>query len=148
MQKLPPGQSFPRSPYDMEGGLVYFPRMLDKIRLNSAGALPEDYVPYLSKGFDGRCSRFLGIKYAELVSRVQAGGPDADILEWCLEHGRRPKPEEYEIWNSFMTKRGWREMDPSVTAVLEEHKASAGLAARPDIETFFDFQEVDEGRKP
>jgi hypothetical protein len=147
MSKILPGQSFPRSPYDIEGGLVYFPRMLDKIRLHAAGKLPEDYVPYLSKGFDGRCSRFLGVKYADLAERVQAGGSDAELLEWCLEHGRRPNQEEVEIWNSFMLKRGWREMDPSVTAVLEEHKISAGLAGRADIETFFDFQEVDEGRK-
>lgn len=148
MQKLPPGQSYPRSPYDMEGGLVYFPRMLDKIRLHASGALPVEYVPYLSKGLDGRCSRFLGVNYADLVHRVQAGGTDAEILEWCLENGRRPSAEEIEIWNSFMTKRGWREMDPSVMAVLEEHKASAGLSGRHDIVTFFDFQEVDEGRKP
>lgn len=147
MQSLPPGQSFPRSPYDMEGGLVYFPRMLDKIRLHMAGGLPDEYVPYLSKGFDGRCVRFLSVKYDRLRERTLAGGTDAEVLEWCFENGRRPNAEEIEIWNSFMIKRGWREMDPSVSAVLAEHKAGAGLAARQDIETFFDFQEVDEGRK-
>ena len=30
-----------RSPFDQVGGIVYFGRMLDKIRLNAAGNLPE-----------------------------------------------------------------------------------------------------------
>jgi hypothetical protein len=30
-------EQLPRSPYDVVGGLVYFPRMLDKIRLHARG---------------------------------------------------------------------------------------------------------------
>ena len=36
-------EQLPRSPYDMVGGLVYFPRMFDKIRLHGRGDLPEAY---------------------------------------------------------------------------------------------------------
>jgi len=32
-----------RSAYDEVGGIVYFGRMLDKIRLKARGALPADY---------------------------------------------------------------------------------------------------------
>ena len=32
-----------RSSYDKVGGIVYFGRMLDKIRLNAADKLPKDY---------------------------------------------------------------------------------------------------------
>ena len=43
-----------RSPYLKVGRLVYFGRMLDKIRLHAAGKLPEaDYGANLGKGFDG-----------------------------------------------------------------------------------------------
>jgi gluconokinase len=44
----------PRSPYDALRGLVYFPRMLDKIRIHAAVGLPEAYIAPLGEGFDGR----------------------------------------------------------------------------------------------
>ena len=66
--------TFPaRSPAEKVGGLVYFGRMLDKIRAHDRGELPADWVPNLGKGFDGRCARFLGIDYAEFVTRVLTG---------------------------------------------------------------------------
>lgn len=44
--------------------MVYFGRMLDKIRLHAAGALPVDYVVNLGDAkptvFDGRICRFYG----------------------------------------------------------------------------------------
>jgi gluconokinase len=50
-----------RSPYDKVGRLVYFGRMLDKIRLNAAGKLPPDYLANLGDQkpglFDARCCR-------------------------------------------------------------------------------------------
>lgn len=48
------------------GGLVYFGRMLDKIRLLAEGSLPEDYHPNLGKGFDGACCRFLRVAYEDV----------------------------------------------------------------------------------
>lgn len=60
---------YPRSPYDQEGGLVYFPRMLDKIRLKQSGDLSEDYVNNLGKGFDSQCCGFLGVKEGMRKSR-------------------------------------------------------------------------------
>ena len=56
-----------RSPYDEVGGIVYFGRMLDKIRLHAVGKLPPAWVscvgtPYPTT-FDGRCCRFLDIEY-------------------------------------------------------------------------------------
>ena len=55
-------KNIPRSPYDLTGGLVYFARMLHKIRLHNAKQLPTDYHEHLGKGMDGRCCRFLGIE--------------------------------------------------------------------------------------
>jgi hypothetical protein len=64
--------SFPaRSPADKVGGLVHFGRMLDKIRAHTQGALPVAYVPNLGKGFDGRCVRFLGVKYEEIAEKLK-----------------------------------------------------------------------------
>jgi hypothetical protein len=80
-----------RSPYEKVGGLVYFGRMLDKIRLHAAGQLPPDYASNLGEAdwyfFDARCVRFLGVKYKALVKRVQQGGTDTQILRWCFQQG-------------------------------------------------------------
>src|SRR3989442_14942360 len=79
-----------RSPYEEVGGIVHFARMLDKIRLHAEGKLPADYQPNLGKGFDARCSSFLGVQYEDVVARVKLGGADEDILTWCFEQGRKP----------------------------------------------------------
>jgi hypothetical protein len=39
------------------GGMHFFARTLDKIRLNARGELHEDHVESLGKGFDGRLCR-------------------------------------------------------------------------------------------
>ena len=140
--------SVPRSAYDWTGGIVYFARLLHKIRLHGAGALRADYHANLGSGFDGRCYRFLGVEYAALRDRVLEGGTDDEILAWCFAHGTRPTDEQVLVWNKFMLKRGWRDEDDGSTQELERYKASSGLAHRADLVTFFDYYEVDEGRKP
>ena len=54
-----------RSPSEKTGGLFYFGRMLDKIRLHARGELPSDYHENLGKGFDEKCVKFLRVDYAE-----------------------------------------------------------------------------------
>ncbi len=137
----------PLSPYDRTGGIVYFARMLHKIRLHAAGALRSDFHANLGSGFDGRCCRFLGVSYEELRERVLSAGTDEEILAWCFARGARPTEEQVLVWNKFMLKRGWRDEDDGSTQELERYKASSGLVHRTDILTFFDYYEVDEGRK-
>ncbi len=137
----------PRSAYDRTGGIVYFARMLHKMRLHAAGQLRADFHANLGIGFDGRCCRFLGVEYATVRRRVLAGGTDEEILTWCFVQGKRPDDEQVLVWNKFMAKRGWRDEDDGSTQELEQYKASSGLAHRSDIVTFFDYYEVDEGRK-
>jgi gluconokinase len=140
--------SVPCSAYDRTGGIVYFARMLQKIRLCGAGALCADYHANLGSGFDGRCCRFLGIQYTALRDRVLEGGTDDEVLAWRFALGTRPNDEQVLVWNKFMLKRGWRDEDDGSTKELEHYKASSGLAHRTDLVTFFDYYEVDEGRKP
>jgi len=133
-----------RSPGDEVDGIVYFGRMIDKIRLHAEGKLSDDYVENLGSGFDGRCTRFLKVNYADLVERVKmGGGTDMEILQWCYNVGQRPEDEQKEVWNEFMRKIGWRDKaSERVKMRLEE----AGLADRTDIVTMFDFIDLDEGR--
>jgi hypothetical protein len=139
---------YPRSAYDRTKGLVYFARMLDKIRLKAANQLRDDYFENLGVGFDGRCCRLLGIAYASLCERVLAGGTDEEILDWAYAEHAPLTDEQLLVWNKFMEKRGWRDEDDGSTQELEAYKAGSGLAHRTDLVTFFDYYDVDEKRKP
>jgi gluconokinase len=135
-----------RSCYDKVGRLVYFGRMLDKIRLHAAGRLPADYHANLGVGFDGRTCAFLGLSYPDLVARVKAGGTDEEILAWAHARGGPRTDDECYRWNRFMMKIGWRD---DRTAVLRQRIIAYGLAEQATpIETFFDLNDYDEGHDP
>ncbi len=125
--------------------MIYFPRMLDKIRRHAGGELHEDYHKNLGipRSADGACCNFLRIHYRDLCERVRQGGTDEEILEWCFEKGRKPNEGDIMMWNSFASKLGWRDF---MTPVLEEQKRKAGIAARSDILTIPDFMDFEEGR--
>lgn len=133
-----------RSPYVKVGRLVYFGRMLDKIRLQAAGKLPlDEYGANLGKGFDGRCCGFLRVNYDELKARVLAGGlDDGQLLAWCHERGGPRTDEECEVWNGFMVKRGWRD---AAADLLAKRIKESRLEGAP-ILTMFDYLDYDEGR--
>lgn len=133
-----------RSVYAKVGGIVYFGRMLDKIRLHAANQLPVDYVANLGIGFDGRCCNFLGVDYAALRERTLSGGTDEEIMAWCRENGTPRSDEDREVWNGFMMKRGWRD---SGRTILQKRIKESGFEHLP-IETMFDYIEFDEGRDP
>jgi len=129
-------------------GLIYFARMLDKIRLKARGKLPSDYFTGVDEDptmFDARCTRFLAVNYDELVERTLKGGSDEEILEWCFERGRKPNEEEIAIWNAFLSKRGWRD---DASADLQAARGRSGLSDRDDIQTWVDLHDAEEGRKP
>jgi len=137
-----------RSPYAKVGRLVYFGRMLDKVRLHAAGKLPPDYVANLGDQgdpsmFDARCCRFFGVSYADLARRALAGESDEAVLAWAEKHGKPHTDEEYEIWNMFLSKRGWRDV---ATPRVKMRVDAAGLQDKP-IVTMFDFLDYDEGRE-
>lgn len=132
-----------RSPHTKTGGIVHFARMLDKIRQHALGELHEDYVPNLGEGFDLRCVNFLNVSYDSIVALAHDGAPDEEILAWCFQHGGRPTEEQIEVWNEFMRKRGWN--DPG-SERLKQRLAEGGHQARTDVQTFFDFIDLDEGR--
>ncbi len=137
-----------RSCYAKVGRLVYFGRMLDKLRLHAANKLPADYQKNLGEGqtftLDGRCCRFFGINYDALKAHVLAGATDEEALAWAHAHGTARTDEECHIWNRFIVKLGWRD---ERSAVLPQRIIDAGLAGKP-VETLVDHIEFDEGRDP
>ena len=137
----------PVTDYKKTKGLIYFARMLDKIRLHAAGRLASGYFVGVEDPtfFDSRCTRFLEVDYDELKKRTLEGGSDEEILDWCFERGRKPGEEEIEIWNAFLAKRGWRDEG---SADLVEAKKRAGWQNRDDIQTWVDLHDAEEGRTP
>lgn len=139
-------EQLPRSPYDMVGGVIYFRRMLDKIRLHARNVLPEAYHNNLGCEFDGHCLAFLQVQYGDLRERVIAGGSDEEILEWCFVNGRRPNTGEIEMFNGFMLKAGWRDPSGERLGTLLQQSGLAHLDRQ--CATRFDFIEFDEVRTP
>lgn len=134
----------PLSAYQETLGMIYFARMLDKIRRNAAGELREDFCDNLGSGFDARCADYLRVDYPDLRARVLLGGGDEEILQWCYEAGRELNEGDIFIWNQFLKKVGWKD---GATETLTRRKKESGLAGRDDIETMLEYLEYDEGRK-
>jgi len=137
----------PCSDYEETRGLIYFARMLDKIRLNAEGRLQDGYFLGTEDPtfFDARCTRFLGVNYEELAARTLEGGSNEEILDWCFARGRKRSEEEIEVWNAFLAKRGWRD---NGSADLQAAKERLGWGRRDDIQTWVDLHDVEEGRAP
>lgn len=138
-------RKYPKSPKEMTKGMMYFPRMLDKIRLHLNGELHEDYRENFGapQTADSALSNFLRIHHRDLIERVKQGGTDEEILEWCFEKGRKPNQGDIFVWNGFMSKLGWRD---SVSPRLEQRKQEAGIGHRDDIQCIPDLIDLDEGR--
>jgi len=140
-----PGAKRPdlRSPYEKTCGLVYFGRMLDKIRTLARGELAPEYIEDFEKDFDQKCAMFLGVSYELLVSYVHEGLSDQAILQSCLGMGHRRSEGEIHMWNEFMRKRGWND---ELTETLQDQKKKRAMLSRSEIQTVFQFIDADSGR--
>lgn len=145
MTQPPDPASLPCGPLEETAGLMYFPRMIGKIRLHAEGRLWEDLHANLGIGSDAACVEFLHVDYQALRARVLEGGSDEEILAWCEEHGRPLNATDKRVWNYYTTKLGWND---HITEILAKRKADAGLADRDDIQTIAHYIDVDEGRRP
>src|SRR4051812_28150446 len=132
--------------YQKTLGMFYFARMCSKIRLHAAGKLPPDYFDMLGAGFDGRTCRYLSVKYDPVKTQVLSGKTDEQTLQWCFQNGRPLDPEQLLIYNSFMSKRGWRddETDQFIPEAIQRYHIPPQHA--PNVLTDFDLIEIDEGR--
>ena len=134
---------FPCSPKLETDGVIYFPRLCDKIRLQAAGELHPDYHANLGSGMDLWTCQFLGVDYEELAGIVRGGASDADALAWARRHGKPRTDSEAAWWRAYMTTRGFRD---DLAARLNQRKLESGFTDRFDIQTFMDYIDADEGR--
>ncbi len=133
----------PRSARDEIEGIVYLPRLFDKVRLYHAGILHPDFHTNLGLGMDLWTCQFLGVDYHELKEQVLAGASDEQALMWAREHGIT-RPDFEKAWfSAYIKTRGFRD---DMSARLAERKKEDPKTDREDILTFMDYIEVDEGR--
>ena len=135
-----------RSCYDKVGRLIYFGRMLDKIRLHAAGRSRR----ITWRNLASTSSRSTGAAAVSSASHIRnkkstlAGEPDEAVLNWAHAHGTSRTDEECNVWNRFIAKLGWRD---ERSHVLPQRIKESGLTGKP-IETLIDHIEFDEGRDP
>lgn len=134
---------FPCSPKLEIDGVIYFPRLCDKIRLHAAGELHPDYHANLGSGMDLWTCQFLGVEYPALAEVVRQGASDADALAWARAHGVTRPAHEAAWWRAYMTTRGFRD---ELSIRLSQRKVESGFADRFDIQTFMDYIDADERR--
>ncbi len=141
--------TFPVADHLKTRRIVYFARMIDKVRLHAAGKLPADYVIHLGLAndttLDARFCRFWALDYEKVKARALQPGTADEVFD-DLFAGRQPLNVEHVFaWNLFLLKRGWRD---SASDGVAAGKAASGLAHREDIQTWADLHDAEEGRTP
>ena len=127
-------------------GWAWLPRFVDKVRLNLAGKLHEDYQPnFCVKGFDLAWLETAGLEAEDFVEIVGNTLTDGEVCDWVARNvtadavakaGFREKMENY----------GRDESNTELRALLQKRKEDAGFGDRDDIQCFVDFIDADEGR--
>lgn len=135
--------SLPCSPKVEIDGMVYFPRLCEKVRLLAAGTLREDLHENCGYGMDQWTCEFLGVKYDDLAEVIRNGASNEEALAWAREHGMKRPDYELAWWTAFMKTRGFRD---ELAEKLLMRKAESGLEDRDDILTMMDYIDADEGR--
>ena len=134
----------PCSPKSEIDGIVYLPRLCDKIRLLASGQLDPEYHDNLGHGMDLWTCQFLGVDYEALAEVVRSGASDAEALDWAREHGTQRPEYEAAWWKSYMLTRGFRD---DLAERLVARKLESGMEDRTEIQTFMDYIDADEGRQ-
>lgn len=121
-------KEFPRSPYEELKGIVWLPRLIDKVRALNAGKIGE-YVPFPCGG-DRNFLGQMGIEPEAIKPIIDGGASDDEIAQWVLDHAK-------DGWQDNMA--GYRNSqyegytDPAYLGYLKEGKDELAKA-RPDLD--------------
>jgi hypothetical protein len=121
-------------------GLVFLPRLIDKMR--AAGTRALEGYNYKTIGMDAILLRFLGVDADAMEATVKSGASDAEVFAWLRANARKWTGEEAIELNHHILDRGQR---------TEEERSSfeaRRLERYPDVrlEYYVDLIEADAGR--
>jgi len=129
----------PRSPNELMAGIVSLARTTDKARAFIEGQLGEyDYDCV----HDRPLFEFLGTNGREFAATVANLRSDAAIEAWAREKLADKTPEAIAAFNA--ERRAWRP-DEHSRGYFENVRAQVA-PNRPEIATWFDLLDLDEGR--
>jgi hypothetical protein len=133
----------PRSAKDKLDGIVSFKRTLDKAKAYNEGHLGEyDY----DRPHDKPLFEFLGTNGEEFARKVKELGTDEAIANWAQSAFLSKKtPAEIEAFNAERMR--WHPEPGSHSAEYFENLRATVAPGRPEIVTWFDLLDLDEGRQ-
>ena len=130
-------KQFPRSPYDMNAGVVMVCRTTDKCRARLAGTL-GDY--HYDCPLDQLLFGFLGTNAEDFSARVENCGTDAELAK-SIERESPRSTGERNAFNNMMRHR-----IPQDEEGLERFRDWQKDLGRNDYFSYFDHLDADEGR--
>ena len=135
---------YPRSPLETMNGWVHLPRLIDKIRLQAAGKLAEDYQGnLLNAGFDAKWLEVAEVQGDEFRALVEKSTCDGEICDWVRQNVRKSDRVK-EDFKEHVINYGREGED--LRARLQKRKEESGMSDRADIQCFVDYIDADEGR--
>ena len=138
-----------RSPLEKMAGCYYLGRLTDKIRLELAGQLSEDYRPYLfhRHGADTQFMNYFGLTKEELIEAVRSSdNDDAKMAAW-FEQRPGLDEEKRKSWNEVAVNLG-KQGYPMFKTLIWAKQNLLPHCPDPSIDTVFKAIEWDEGRIP
>ncbi len=127
-------KNFPRSPYDMNAGVVMLPRTTDKAKAFNEGTLGEYHY---NCPLDKAVLEFFGISAEKFAKKVKELKTDEKIAEWLS--GKKTQKEK-DTFNNMM-----RHLSPD-TPEKKQRLAEQIKMHGKQVRTYFDNLDADEKR--
>ena len=133
-------KQYPRSPYEKLGGYVMLGRTVDKAYAKLENALGE-YT--YDCPLDQRLFAFLGVDADTLLDAAKSRSTDAAVLRWVKTVQAPRSADEIEEFNLEISQLGPE--DEESKAYFEDLQRKVA-PDQPDLGSWFDLIEADEGR--
>ena len=133
-------KNFPRSPYEKVDGYMMLGRTIDKAHATLQGLLGE-YM--YDCPLDKRLFGFLGISAHQLLELVENSENDEDVVDSLKTIQVERNTEEIEQFNDQILESGPNDDE---SQVYFERLRQKHAPDRPDISSWFDIIEAEEGR--
>ncbi len=133
-------KNFPRSPYEKVDGYMMLGRTIDKAHATLQGLLGE-YM--YDCPLDKRLFGFLGISAPQLLELVENSENDEDVVDSLKTIQVERNTEEVEQFNDQILESGPNDDE---SQVYFERLRQKHAPDRPDISSWFDIIEAEEGR--
>jgi len=130
-------KQYPRSPYDINYGIVMLPRTTDKAKASNAGKLGEYHY---NCPLDKHLLEFLKIDAKTFAAKVKEFETDEKIAAWLAKAFPKSQKEK-DNFNNMMRHNAPK--DKSSLAWMASEKKNLG---RNDYFTYFDNIDADEKR--